>query len=162
MHNEDVAAIFEEMADLLEVEEANAFRVRAYRNAARTLRALGPELSEMLAEGEDLTELCGIGKELAAKIAEIITTGHAEALEKLHKEVPVSLEALLRTPGLGPKRVRALYQDLHIKSLKQLENAGRRGCLRKLPGFGTKTEQRILEAIEARRFQRRKTCRGCN
>jgi DNA polymerase (family 10) len=151
VHNEDIAVIFEEMADLLEVEEANPFRVRAYRNAARTVRALGRELSEMLAEGRDLTELSGIGKDLAAKIAEIIATGHAEALDKLHKEVPAGLEALLRIPGLGPKRVKALYHDLHIKSVKQLESAAKRGRIRDLPGFGAKTEQRILEAVAADR-----------
>ena len=151
VHNEDIAVIFEEMADLLEVEEANPFRVRAYRNAARTVRALGRELGDMLAEGRDLTELSGIGKDLAAKIEEILATGHAKALDKLHKEVPAGLEALLRLPGLGPKRVKALYQDLHIKSVKQLENAARRGRLRELPGFGVKTEQRVLEAIDAHR-----------
>ncbi len=151
VHNEDIAVIFEEMADLLEVEEANPFRVRAYRNAARTVRALGRELSEMLAAGRDLTELSGIGKDLAAKIAEIVATGHAEALDKLHKEVPAGLEALLRIPGLGPKRVKALYHDLHIKSVKQLESAAKRGRIRELPGFGAKTEQRILEAVAADR-----------
>jgi len=151
VHNEDIAVIFEEMADLLEVEEANPFRVRAYRNAARTVRGLGRELSAMLEAGQDLTELPGIGKDLAAKIAEIIATGHAQALDKLHKEVPAGLEALLRIPGLGPKRVKTLYQDLHIKSLKQLESAARRGRIRELPGFGAKTEQRILEAVAADR-----------
>ena len=151
VHNEDIAAIFEEIADLLEVEDANPFRVRAYRNAARTVRALGRELSEMLAEGRDLTELSGIGKDLAAKIAEIIATGRAAALDKLHKQVPAGLEALLKIPGLGPKRVKALYHELNIKSLKQLENAAKRGRIRELPGFGARTEQRILEAVAADR-----------
>lgn len=151
VHNEDIAVIFDEMANLLEIEEANPFRVRAYRNAARTIRGLGRELQEMLADGEDLTRLPGIGKDLAAKIAEILASGHAKALDKLHKEVPASLEALLKIPGLGPKRVKVLYQDLHIKTLKQLENAARRGKLSALPGFGAKTEQRILEAVGAQR-----------
>lgn len=151
VHNEDIATIFDEMADLLEIEDANPFRVRAYRNAARTIRGLGRELQEMLAAGEDLTRLPAIGKDLAAKIEEILATGHAKALDKLHKEVPASLEALLKIPGLGPKRVKVLYQDLHIKTLKQLENAARRGKLSALPGFGTKTEQRILDAVGAHR-----------
>ena len=151
VHNEDIATIFDEMADLLEIEEANPFRVRAYRNAARTIRGLGRELGEMLADGEDLTRLPGIGKDLAAKIEEILASGHAKALDKLHKEVPASLEALLKIPGLGPKRVKALYQELHIKTLKQLENAARRGRLSTLPGFGAKTEQRILDAVGAHR-----------
>ena len=151
VHNEDIAVIFDEMADLLEIEDANPFRVRAYRNAARTIRGLGRELKEMVAQGEDLTRLPGIGKDLAAKIEEILATGHAKALDKLHKEVPASLEALLKIPGLGPKRVKVLYQDLHIKTLKQLENAARRGKLSDLPGFGSKTEQRILESVGAHR-----------
>ena len=151
VHNEDIAMIFDEMADLLEIEEANPFRVRAYRNAARTIRGLGRELGEMLADGEDLTRLPGIGKDLAAKIEEILATGHAKALDKLHKEVPASLEALLKIPGLGPKRVKALYKELQIKTLKQLENAARQGRLSALPGFGAKTEQRILEAVGAHR-----------
>ncbi|WP_297529813.1 helix-hairpin-helix domain-containing protein, partial [Thiohalobacter sp.] len=151
VHNEDIAAIFDEMADLLEIEGDNPYRVRAYRNAARTVRHLGRELSDMVERGEDLTRLPGIGKELAAKIVEIVNTGHARALDKLHRRVPASLETLLKIPGLGPKKVRALYQDLHIKTLKQLEDAVRRGRLRQLPGFGPKTEQRILENISAHR-----------
>ena len=151
VHNEDVAAIFDEMADLLEIEGDNPYRVRAYRNAARTVRHLGRELADMVERDEDLTRLPGIGKELAAKIREIVTTGHARALDKLHRRVPSSLEELLKIPGLGPKRVRALYYDLHIKSLKQLEDAVRRGRLRQLPGFGPKTEQRILENLAAHR-----------
>jgi DNA polymerase (family 10) len=151
VHNEDIAVIFDEMADLLEIEEANPFRVRAYRNAARTVRGLGKELSVMAANNEDLTRLSGIGKDLSAKIVEILNTGHAKSLDKLHKEVPASLEDLLRIPGLGPKRVKVLYQDLHIKTLKQLETAARKGRLHELPGFGVKTEQRILESISAHR-----------
>ena len=92
VHNEDIAAIFDELADLLEIEDANPFRVRAYRNAARTVRAFGRPLGELVAEGKDLTRLQGIGKELAAKILEILESGHAKALDKLHKEVPASLE----------------------------------------------------------------------
>lgn len=151
VHNEDIAMIFDEMADLLEIEEANPFRVRAYRNAARTIRGLGREVGEILAEGEDLTRLPGIGKDLAAKIEEILATGHAKALDKLHKEVPASLEALLKIPGLGPKRVKVLYKELNIKNLKQLENSARSGKLSSLSGFGAKTEQRILDAVGAHR-----------
>ncbi len=155
IHNEDVAAIFDEIADLLEIEEANPFRVRAYRNAARTVRGLGRELSELLAEGMDLTALAGIGKELAAKIQEILETGTAAALEKLHKKVPASLEELLKIPGLGPKRVKALYQALGIENLEQLEQAARAGRLRELSGFGAKTEQHILDLIAAYREEKR-------
>lgn len=156
VHNEDIAAIFEEMADLLEIEEANPFRVRAYRNAARTVSGFGKEMSELVETGEDLTRLPGIGKDLAAKIEEILNTGTAAALKKLHKEVPASLEDLLKIPGLGPKRVKVLYQELNIKTLKQLEKAASSGQLSKLPGFGAKTEAHILEAIGAHRSQEKR------
>jgi DNA polymerase (family 10) len=148
IHNEDIAKVFDEMADLLDIENANPFRVRAYRNAARNIRGMGHELEQMLANGSDLTKLPGIGTSLAAKIEEIVASGHVKALDQLHKEVPASLEDLLHIPGLGPKRVRALYQDLNIKTLKQLEHAARQGQLQQLPGFGAKTEQRILETIQ--------------
>lgn len=156
VHNEDIAVIFEEMADLLEIEDANPFRVRAYRNAARTVRGLERELAEMVADCEDLTRLPTIGKDLAAKIVEIVATGRAKALDALHKEIPVSLEALLRIPGLGPKRIKVLHQELHIKTLRQLENAARRGDLRQLPFFGAKLEQQILETIAAHRTTERR------
>lgn len=148
IHNEDVAHMFEEMADLLEIQGANPFRVRAYRNAATTIRDLSKELSGMVERGEDLTQLPGIGKDLAGKIHEILQTGSARFLKKLRREVPASLEELLKIPGLGPKRVKQVFEQLHIKTLRQLEVAARTGTLRDLPGFGVKTEQRILEAIE--------------
>ena len=91
VHNEDIALVFDEIGDLLEIQEANPFRVRAYRNAARTVRALGRSLAEMVEQGEDLTRLPGIGKDLAAKIEEIVRTGHASLLDRLHKELPASL-----------------------------------------------------------------------
>ncbi len=156
VHNEDIATIFDEMADLLEIGNANPFRVRAYRNAARSVRSLGRELAEMVAEGEDLTQLPGIGKDLAAKIVEKVQTGKVRALEKLHRELPASLEDLLRIPGLGPKRVRLLFDELGIETLEQLAEAAQAGRLRALPGFGAKTEQRILDAIAAHRTQERR------
>lgn len=156
IHNEDIAVIFEEMADLLEIEEANPFRIRAYRNAARNVRSLGRELSEMVASGDDLTLLPGIGKDLAAKIKEILASGHARALDQLHKEVPASVEALLTIPGLGPKRVKVLYHELHITTLTQLEKAARSGQLQVLPGFGAKTEQRILDTLKAHRSKEKR------
>lgn len=149
IHNEDIAVIFEEMADLLEIEDANPFRVRAYRNAARTIRGLSRELSQLIAEGKDLTGLPGIGKDLAAKINEILETGTVAALNKLHREVPASVEELLKLPGLGPKRVKALYHELGLENLAQLERAAKNGQLHTFPGFGIKMEQNILENIAA-------------
>ncbi len=149
IHNADIADIFDEIADLLEIEGANPFRVRAYRNAARTLRGLGTEARTLLSRGEDLTRLPGIGHDLAAKIEEIVETGHTAMLDKLHKRLPPDLSELLKIPGLGPKRVQALYHELDIHTLEQLHRAARDGRLRQLPGFGLKTEQHILHAIES-------------
>ncbi|RCX24871.1 DNA polymerase/3'-5' exonuclease PolX [Thioalbus denitrificans] len=149
-HNADIAAALNEIADLLEIEAANPFRVRAYRNAARTVENLSREVGEMLAAGADLTELPGIGKDLAAKLRELVETGRLRALQKLKREVPESLGELLHLPGLGPKRVHALYHELEIETPKQLYRAARDGRLRELHGFGEKTEQKLLAALEAR------------
>ena len=147
VHNADIAAVFEEIADLLEIEGANPFRVRAYRNAAREMEALGVSAAELVAKGEDLTELPGIGKDLAAKIKEIVETGKCKALEKLHHELPPTITELLKIPGLGPKRVRALYDHLKVKTVEQLAKAAREGKIHELEGFGPKTEQAIVEAL---------------
>lgn len=149
VQNEDIAAVFDEIADLLEIEADNPFRIRAYRNAARTLRELGQDVRRYVAEGQDLTRLPGIGKDLSAKILEIIKTGQCATLEKLRRQLPADLPELLRLPGLGPKRVHALYHELDIHTLEQLHRAARDGRIRTLPGFGARTEARILQAIEA-------------
>jgi DNA polymerase (family 10) len=150
VHNADVAAAFEEMADLLEIEGANPFRVRAYRFAARTLRDLPAEVGEMVAKGEDLTSLPGIGDDLAGKIKEILATGTAAAIEAQRKRVPATLTELLRIPGLGPKRVKTLAHELKIRSLSELQTAAQAGRVRTLAGFGEKTEQHILDALATR------------
>jgi len=150
VHNTDIARIFDEIADFLEIEGENPFRIRAYRNAARTVSGLGSELKDMVAAGEDLTKLPGIGKELAAKICEILETGTAKALIKLQQRIPETVIEMLKLPNLGPKRVRMLHRDLKIKNLEQLAKAARKGRIRALDGFGEKTETAILEAIEAR------------
>lgn len=147
VHNADIAAIFEELADLLEIRNENPFRVRAYRNAARELQGLGVPVADMLSRGDDLTELPGIGTDLAARIAEIVATGRCRMLETLHHKVPHSVTELLKIRGLGPKRVRTLYQELEVRTLEQLARAARDGRIRALPGFGAKTEQAILDAI---------------
>ena len=149
VHNNDVAAVFEEIADLLEIDEANAFRVRAYRNAARLLRGLSTEAAEMIAKGRDLSELPGIGKDLAGKIAEIVKTGSCDLLKKLRRKFPPALSDLLAIPGLGPKRVSTLYHELDIHTLTQLRRAAKDGRIRGLPGFGAKTEKQILENVAA-------------
>lgn len=149
VHNADIAAIFNDIADLLEIEAANPFRVRAYRNAARQLQTLAEDAGGMLARGEDLTRLPGIGKDLAAKIREIVETGRCHALEQLRRDLPPTLTELLHLPGIGPKRVHALYHELDIQTPAQLYRAARDGRLCELPGFGEKTELKLLDALEA-------------
>jgi DNA polymerase (family 10) len=156
--NADIAAAFEQIADLLELQDANPFRVRAYRNAARVVGELKLDLAAQLAAGKALPKLPGIGPDLSAKIQEFAATGHLAALDRLRKEVPAGITELLQLPGLGPKRVRALYEELHVHTLPQLLRAARDGRIRGLPGFGSKTEERIVAAInqklgEVKRFK---------
>ena len=149
--NADIAAAFDEIADLLELEDANPFRIRAYRNAARLLRDLRTEASALVAQGKKLSDLPGIGEDLAGKIAELAARGTCAMLDKLRGEVPHDLAELLKVPGLGPKRVRVLNHELDIVNLDQLHRAAKDGRIRALAGFGAKTEQRILEALAARK-----------
>jgi DNA polymerase (family 10) len=158
VHNADIASVFDQIGDLLEIEGANPFRIRAYRNAARTLRDLPREVATMLEKGEDLSELPGIGADLAAKIREIVETGTAAVLEEHRKTVPATLTELLKIPGVGPKRVKVLYHDLGIRTVEQLQKAAEDGRVRALQGFGEKTERHILDQLksmkgEAKRFQ---------
>lgn len=148
-HNADIAAVFEEIANLLEIEGANPFRIRAYRNAARTVGELSTEAYVLLKKNEDLTGLPGVGRDLAAKIKEIVTTDHCSLLDRLRTELPPAVTELLKVPGLGPKRVRHLYHDLDVQTVEQLYCAARDGRIRALPGFGEKTELNILQAVEA-------------
>lgn len=150
VRNTDIAAIFYEIADLLEIDGANPFRVRAYRTGAGALEGLGYEVASLVTNGEDLIGIPGIGKDLAAKIREIVETGKCATLIKLHEKLPPSLTELLRIPGLGPKRVKTLFQERNISTLEQLQYAVQEGRIRNLPGFGEKSERQILEALHAR------------
>jgi DNA polymerase (family 10) len=150
VHNADIAAVFAKIADLLEIESANPFRIRAYRNAARILGELGRDVRGMVEKGENLAELPGIGDDLSRKVQEIVTTGTCGLLHKLEGELPPAITELLNIPGLGPKRVRALWQELHVHTLDELQRAAREGKIQALPGFGEKTERNILEAVQAR------------
>jgi DNA polymerase (family 10) len=131
--------------------------VRAYRSAAQTLRALPHAAHELVDQGEDLSKLSGIGKDLAAKIAEIVETGSLSLLDEIARETPPELAHLLEIPGLGPRRARALHESLGIDTLEDLASAARAGHVRELAGFGKKTEQAILSALEQRRSRPRRT-----
>ncbi|MFC5525855.1 DNA polymerase/3'-5' exonuclease PolX [Rhodanobacter ginsengisoli] len=145
--NADIAAIFEEIADLLELQQANTFRVRAYRNAARTVSTWPREMAELVAQGGDLDDLPGIGKDLAGKIGEILARGSCDQLDRLRATSPPGITDLLHISGLGPKRVHALYHELGIHTPTQLLSAAREGRIRALPGFGVASERRIAEAV---------------
>jgi DNA polymerase (family X) len=146
--NSDVAEIFNRVADLLEIESANAFRVRAYRNAARTIAGLPRSVSQMVAAGEALDDLPGIGKDLAGKIQEIVETGTLSQLEELEKETPPELSEIMKIPGLGGKRIAVLHRELGVTGVDDLKEKARKGQIRDLKGFGKKTEQNILREIK--------------
>jgi DNA polymerase (family 10) len=150
LHNADIARVFEDIADLLELGDANPFRIRAYRNAARIIGDLQLDLAASIARGEELPKLPGIGEDLSGKIREIVTTGHCALLDRLRKKTPPAVTELLRIPNLGPKRVKTLYRGLDVRTLEGLHRAAREGRIRDLPGFGEKSELNILQAVEAR------------
>jgi DNA polymerase (family 10) len=147
IHNSEIADTFEKLADLLEIENANPFRVRAYRNAALTIRGHTRSMAELVAEGEDLSELPAVGKDLAAKIRTLVNTGELPALKQAEARTPGALRVMLKIDGLGPKRVRALHQVLKIRSLRDLEHAALSGRISDVPGFGAKTEAKIIDQI---------------
>ncbi|HZD04183.1 MAG TPA: helix-hairpin-helix domain-containing protein, partial [Longimicrobiales bacterium] len=148
MENADVAALLDELADLLEIRGANPFRVRAYRNAVRTVGGLARPLNEMVEAGEDLTELPGIGKDLAGSIEEMVTTGRFARLEEVAREVPRSLAALVKLEGVGPKKARKLWEELGIETVDALEAAARDGKVEILEGFGKRSVEKVLRAID--------------
>jgi DNA polymerase (family 10) len=148
IHNNDVADIFNRVADMLDIEAENQFRIRAYRSAARTISGLPQDVSDMVAREEDLSTLPGIGKDLAGKIKEIVETGTLEQLKKLEDQTPKELGDLMKIAGLGPKRVKALHEELGITTPEELRDAAERGEVKKVSGFGQKTEQTILDELE--------------
>jgi DNA polymerase (family 10) len=147
MENVEIAAVLKEVADLLEIQEANPFRVRAYRNAVRTIEAYAVPLRKLVEDEADLTELPAIGKGMAQNIEELVTTGGLSVLNQLAEEIPASLIELMRLPGLGPKKARKLWNELGIETMEALEEAATEGRIEGLAGFGQKTQARILEGI---------------
>jgi DNA polymerase (family 10) len=149
MHNEDVAAAFDEMSELLAIGGENPFRIRAYQRAAQVVRALPRSLGEYQGTKE-LDELPGIGADLAGKIEELLRTGKLSALEQLRRQVPAGLRNLLRLPGLGPVRVRTLNAKLGICSVDDLQRAIAAGRLAQLRGFGPALREGLQQAIATR------------
>ncbi len=147
MQNPDIARAFEEVADLLEIKDENPFRVRAYRNAARTVRDFPEPIADWVRADRDLTEIPGIGEDLAEKIATLVATGELPLRKQLLAKLPSGLLDLLRIPGLGPKRVKLLYSKLRIKSAADLSKALAAGKVTKLKGFGPKMEEKIRAGL---------------
>jgi DNA polymerase (family 10) len=148
MENKAIADVFTKIADTLEIQGENPFRVRSYRNAARTIEDMSQSLEALVRAGENLEEIPGIGKSINEKIRELLATGKSHFLEELRSQIPPSLTELLKLEGLGPKKVKVLYDELNVDSVDRLEKAAQAGRLRNLPGMGLKTEEKILKSIE--------------
>ena len=145
MKNKEIADIFNEIADILEIKGENPFRIRAYRRAGQHIEGLAKDIAGL--SKEELLEIPGIGHDLAAKIEEYLKTGKVKSREDLRKEVPEGLAALLTVPGLGPKTAKLLYERLKIKNIDELEYLAREHKLGGLPGIKEKTEENILKGI---------------
>jgi DNA polymerase (family 10) len=145
MKNDQIAGCFELLADLLEIQGANPFRIRAYRNAARTIASTAESLEDIRGAGREMTELPGIGADLARQIVQILDTGHHDQLDELRQQVPAGVLDMLRIPGVGPKKVSVFFKELGLTSLEELRAAAEAGRLSALKGFGVKTEQAILK-----------------
>src|SRR5512145_212065 len=150
MQNCDIARLLGEVDDLLEISAGNPFKVRAYRNAARTVADHPDPIAELVKGGEfDLTDLPGIGGGIAKEITALVETGALPQRQQLVAEIPPGLLDLLRLPGLGPKRVKLFYDVLKVNSVADLKGALEQGKLAKLGGFGPKLLDKIREGIAA-------------
>jgi DNA polymerase (family 10) len=147
IHNKEIADLLSRLADLLEIDGANPFRVRAYRQAAQTVAGLSESMAEHVRSGDDLAELPNIGESMAEKIATIVKSGELPQLEKLEERLPADLSEMMKLSGLGPKRVKALHQDLGIETLADLRRAVERHEVREVSGLGPKTERAIGERL---------------
>ncbi len=148
MNNSQIAEVFEELADLLELSGENAFRVRAYRNGAKAIRDLAEEVSDILAQSDrKLTDIDGIGDTLAEKCQTLVDTGSLPALEKQRAKTPTSLRRVMQVPGVGPKKAATLWKELGVVDLATLRQACEDKKIETLKGFGAKTQASILESL---------------
>jgi len=154
MENLEIAKILSQMADLLEIQDANPFRVRAYRNASRFVDGYATPMRKLVAEGSDLTDLPSIGKDMAAHITELVATGALAALADLTAKIPGTLIDVVDLPGVGPKKAKKLWQDLGVETVDALEQAAKEGTVASLAGFGEKSQEKILVGIEQFRLHR--------
>jgi DNA polymerase (family 10) len=147
MENTQIADVFDEIADMLDLQGDNPFRIRSYRSAAQTIRGLSGRLEEMAAEGKRLSDIPHVGEAISRKILEILATGTCKRREELRRQMPPGLIDMLKIPGLGPRKAMQLHKALQISSIAELEQACRRHRVRDLEGMGDKTEQKILDGI---------------
>jgi DNA polymerase (family X) len=150
MDKDQVAEILSEIGVLLELKGENPFKTRAYANAARTLETLSESLDKIIAENR-LGEIKGIGEALQKKITELVTTGKLAYYDDLKASTPPGLLEVLQIPGVGPKKVKVLYEKLDVKSVADLEAACKAGKVAIMEGFGEKTQAKILEGIAFKR-----------
>src|SRR5437764_845157 len=150
MDKSEVAEILVSIATLLELKGENPFKTRAYHNAARALDSLEQPIEKVVAENR-LSEVKGIGESLQKRITELVTTGKMAYYEELKAATPPGLVAMLSIPGVGPKKIKVLHDELGIKTIEHLEQACKNGDVAKLKGFGEKTAANICEGIERQR-----------
>ena len=148
MTNREIAAVFDQIAELLEIEDDNPFRVRSYRRVAEAIRGLGRDLADIREAGE-LEDIPEVGEAIAAKIEELLDTGDLAYLRRLESRYPKDFLDLLSVPGVGPKRAAMFLRELGIGSVDELRAAAEAGRLRDLPGMGEKSEARLLQALDA-------------
>ena len=149
MENKQIAAVLSEMADILEIQGADFFRLNAYRKAAINILNMPQDLRDIVDKNPlDLEKIPGIGRGLQKKIVELITTGKCKEYDDIKKKFPEGLLEILRLRGLGPKKVKLLYSELQIKNLKELKAAAEAHMIQTLPGMGSKSEADILKAID--------------
>ena len=148
MTNSEIAEAFETVVSLLQMKEEKGFTIRAYQRAARTIERLPRDLGAMIREGEDLTEIPGIGKAISAKITELVSTGEMSYLDRLKEEFPEGILDLVEIPGLGPKTVVRVWKELDVTSVEALTAAIEDGRVASLPRMGEKSAQNILRSIQ--------------
>ena len=152
MRNDEVAGVFARIADLLELKGDAGFRVRSYQQAARAIAQWAAPVETLAHEG-DLTVIPGVGKAIAKKAQELVSTGHLEYYERLAAEFPPGIEDLLAVPGIGPKTVLAVVEELGVASVDELEAAAEDGRLAALPRFGEKAAENVLRSVRSVRRQ---------
>ena len=145
MINQEIAQRFNDMAKLLEIKGENIFRILAYQRAGQTIDGLSQDAATL--SDEELIALPGIGRDLAGKIREYLTTGRIAKYDELTKEIPASVLELLRVPGIGPKKAKQFLETLRISSIDDLEAAIKEGRLKGVPGIQERTEQNLLKGI---------------